>query len=1156
MSGFVHLHVHSEYSLLDGAARISALVKRAAELGMPALALTDHGVMYGAIAFYIACKEVGVKPIIGCEVYVASHSMHEKGSRQEHPTYHLVLLAKNEAGYRNLMKLTSMAHLQGFHYKPRIDFALLEKHAEGLICLSACLIGEIPQLLLKGKDEEALAAALRYKALFGDDYYLEMQDHQLLDQRRVNHKLLALSEKTGIPLVVTNDVHYMTREDSEVQDMLLCIATGKSISDPNRMKMDSDQMYFKTAEEMAALFPHVPQALANTLEIAAKCDLQIPLGRTLLPAYQAEGYANAESMLRELCEQGVVRRYSDDERLKDDSFRQTLRKRLDYELSVIIKMGFADYFLIVWDLLRFAHEQGISIGPGRGSSASSVVAYLLNITNIDPLRYKLLFERFLNPERISMPDIDIDINDERRAEVFAYATQKYGVDKVAQIITFGTLASRAAVRDAGRALDIPIYEVDKVAKELRGYSGMSIAEAVADSKALQALAGQSPNIVKLLNAAQKIEGFPRNVSTHAGGIVISPDQMDRHVPLQGDGLETSLTQYSMEHIEKVGLVKIDLLGLRTLSIIDRALAFIRRDFGITLDFSKIDVNDPLTFQMLSRGDTLGVFQLESGGMRKVLRDLKPTQFEDLISVLALYRPGPMEFVPQFIRAKHGQAKVEYPHPVLEPILSDTYGIIVYQEQIIQIASLMAGFSLGQADLLRRAVSKKKRDILDEQRQFFVEGSVAKGYSSDDANKVYDLIVRFADYGFPRAHAAAYGVLTFQTAYLRAHYPVAYMASFMTAIFSSQDKIAEYVESCKTMNIAVFAPDVNESGALFTISAEGSIRFGLAAIKNVGYKAVEEILNVRGGQKFHNLVDFCRRVDLSVCNKRVIESLILAGAMDGFREHRAQLLAVLDDVVEESVKWKKQTLDFELDLFGFSMDTSTDYDYPNIAKIEDRLRLEQEKALTGVYFSGHPMDKYQAQIDKVPHIAIEMLKDMQEKSKATVIGMVLSVRLIKTKKGEPMAFVELENRVAIVETVMFPKVWSSARERIKEGEIAVVYGSIEPDEERSKIIVDSVLSLEEAIQRNHRQQPAANKPIANLNERTKLMLKLSATQMTEQMLANLEQILSQHRGPTPVVLYDDTNKKLLMLDRRFSIRANARLISSLESMLGEGNVKMT
>ncbi|KKO53732.1 DNA polymerase III subunit alpha [Paenibacillus sp. DMB20] len=1078
MSSFVHLHVHSEYSLLDGAARIEDLVREAAALGMKSLALTDHGVMYGAVPFYKMCREHGIKPIIGCEAYMTSGSRKERGSRKDQPIYHLILLAKNETGYRNLMKLCSIGHLEGYHYKPRIDMEALAALHEGIVCLSACLGGEVPQHLLHGRPAEAKAAALRYKEIFGSDYYLELQDHGLPEQKRVNPQLIELSRETGIPLVVTNDVHYLTPADAEVQDVLICIGTGKTVDDEDRLKIPTSQLYLKSEEEMGRLFPHLPEALRNTADIAEKCSLELEFGRSILPEYRPlpEGM-DAPSYLRDLCLAGLRERYEESERWTDPDKRGELDRRLNYELKVIESMGFSDYFLIVWDFIAYAHRQGIAVGPGRGSSAGSLVAYTLRITNVDPMKYNLLFERFLNPERVTMPDIDIDFSDERRDEVIDYVVNKYGREHVAQIITFGTMAARAAVRDVGRALNVPFGEVDRAAKLIPNHLGISITRAMKESPGLKEQYDTKPKVRELLDMAMKVEGMPRHASTHAAGVVISRDPLTDAVPLQEGSEKTALTQYSMENLESIGLLKMDFLGLRTLSIIERTMRWIAESEGEAPDFLKVPDDDPETYSMLGRGETTGVFQLESAGMRRVLKDLKPSGFEDIVSVNALYRPGPMEFIPKYIQAKHGLIQPEYPHPDLIPILGDTYGIIVYQEQIMQIASLMAGFSLGEADLLRRAVSKKKREVLDRERDHFVTGSLKQGYTEEEANRVYDMIVRFADYGFPRAHAAAYGVLAFQTAYLKAHYPVQFMASMLTAVMGSHRKVAEYVLESRRMNIDVLPPDVNESGSLFTpvtgspangqagetggpAPRTGKIRFGLAAIKNVGTQAVENIAQIRKDKPFESLLDFCRRVDLRVCNKRVIESLIQAGAFDSLPGHRSQLVAMLDETVEAALKWRKEREDLQIQLFDFVETTNWDIEYPDIPPYSGSQQLELERELLGMYLSGHPLDDYDELLQKAGTDRLMDLNETPDDTVVTVPGMVVSIKTITTKQGKAMAFMEWEDQIERCEVVLFPEVWKRSAHLVEKGALLALRAKVQQQDEGFKLLAEELAPLEE------------------------------------------------------------------------------------------------
>ncbi|WP_211746814.1 DNA polymerase III subunit alpha [Paenibacillus sp. Marseille-Q4541] len=1231
MSSFVHLHVHSEYSLLDGAARIVELVDKAAKDGMKALALTDHGVMYGAIPFYKACVAKGIKPIIGCEAYMTAGSRHDRGNRKDQPIHHLILLAQNMTGYQNLMKLCSIGHLEGFHYKPRIDMESLAKYNEGIICLSACLGGEIPQHLLMGRPDEAREAAIRYKDIFGDRFYLELQDHGLAEQKRVNPELIRLSKELEIPLVATNDAHYLSEEDAEVQDVLICIGTGKTVEDEDRLRIPSSQLYLKSSEQMQRLFPHVPEAIANTVQIADRTDLKFEFGNSILPAYRPlpDGLTPGE-YLKKLCEEGLTSRYQDTERWLSEKGKKELFDRLYYELGVIEEMGFSDYFLIVWDFIAYAHEEGIATGPGRGSSAGSLVAYVLRITNVDPIKYRLLFERFLNPERITMPDIDIDFSDERRDEVIDYVSRKYGREHVAQIITFGTLAARAAVRDVGRVLGIPYAEVDKAAKLIPGQIGMNITKAIELTPELKALYETKPKTRELLDMARKVEGMPRHASTHAAGVVISRDPLTDAVPLQEGSEGAALTQYSMENLESIGLLKMDFLGLRTLSIIERCLRWVKEQEGETPDFRFIPDDDHKTYEMLGSGETTGIFQLESAGVRRVLKDLKPSVFEDIISVLALYRPGPMEFIPKYIQGKHGLIEVDYPHKDLIPILEDTYGIIVYQEQIMQIASSMAGFSLGEADLLRRAVSKKKREVLDLEREHFVKGSLAEGYSKEEADHVYDMIVRFANYGFPRAHAAAYGILAFQTAYLKAHYPAPFMASMLTAVMGNHRKVAEYVVECRRMGIPVLPPDVNESGILFTpvfgqtvdssndepgkLEWAGGIRFGLAAIKNVGTQAMESILTVRSKEgPFASLLDFCRRVDLRVCNKRVIESLIQAGAFDQLPGHRAQLLAMLDEVVEAALKWRKEREDLQIQLFDFVETPNWEIEYPDIPRHSMSQQLELERELLGLYLSGHPLDHFSEVLETEEASKLMELADTPDESVIVTAGMVVSVKPITTKQGKSMAFMELEDQIERTEVVLFPEVWKKSQQLIDKGELLAIRAKVQLQDEGFKLLADEIAPLSGenlrrlAIQkqrtsgrRDKKFEPAfqgktrvasspeqapvvpshtkvntvsegaalapneageavsastnlesTNKPRVRVKQRVYMKVTPAAEQSG--VLTRLKALLQEHPGPVATVLFYEEHRSYRALSDAYSIKPSPELIAGLEEMLGKGTV---
>ncbi len=1220
MCDFVHLHVHSEYSLLDGAARIKEMAAKAAELGMKSLALTDHGVMYGAIPFYKACREHGIKPIIGMEAYITAGSRHEKQSRKEQPTYHLTLLAKNETGYRNLMKLTSIGHLEGFYYRPRIDFEALAAHAEGLICLSGCMSSELSRQLLDDRYDDARATALRYRELFGDDYYLELQDHGILEQKKVSAGVQKLSEETGISLAATNDSHYLSEDDHSLQDVLLCIGTGKTIDDPDRLKISTNQLFLKSGEDMAALFRHVPEAIANTVKIADSCSLEIEFGRHILPQFSPlpEG-GSAAQYLKELCQQGLQERYKGLKDWEDNDFRKAAEDRLHYELHVIGQMGFDDYFLIVWDFIRFAHGQGIVTGPGRGSSAGSLVAYVLKITDVDPLKYKLLFERFLNPERVSMPDIDIDFSDERRDEVIRYVVEKYGAEHVAQIITFGTLAARAAVRDVGRVLNLPYGEVDKTAKLIPGMPGMSIERAIKESPEFRALAEGASGAAELIAMARRVEGMPRHASTHAAGVVISSDPLTDYVPLQEGTDGVPLTQYSMENLEAVGLLKMDFLGLRTLSIIERSLASIKEQTGRELRWEEVSYEDEATYELLGRGETTGIFQLESAGMRRVLKEMKPTLFEDIVSAVALYRPGPMEFIPQFIQAKHGLVAVEYPHIKLEAILSDTYGIIVYQEQIMQIASTMAGFTLGEADLLRRAVSKKKREVLDEQRKYFVQGSLKLGYSQEDADNVYDLIVRFADYGFPRAHAAAYAVLAFQTAYLKAHYPIAFMASMLAAVVGNQRKTAEYVDECRRMGIAVLPPDVNESGVLFTpiaavgADAKGAIRFGLAGVKNVGTQAIESMLRERQESPFESLSDFCRRVDQRVCNKRVIESLLQAGALESLPGHRSQQLAALEPTMAAAAAWRKEREELQIELFDFAETPNWNVDLPAVPPYTQTQMLELERELMGLYLSGHPLDAYDEMTDELKFDRLVDIADAPDGSTVFTSGMIVSLKPFVTRKGQSMAFLEMEDRIMGAELVAFPTVWAKAASFVKKGSLVFVRAKVQQGDEDYKLLADDILPLDapdlkmqaERLRRagqgarsrggyasrqgpatfTHAARPAnvtktvavasaqeaessqptiarivpvapaASAVTASSGNKQRVYILIDTAHEQPATLIRLKLLLKAHSGDLPTVLRYERERRTVALSDEYKVNPTPELIAEMEKLLGAGSIRV-
>lgn len=1160
LHSFVHLHVHSEYSLLDGACRIDALLDRVRELGMTSVALTDHGVMHGTVEFYRKAKERGLHPIIGCEVYVAGTSMREKSGRQDKP-YHLILLAENETGYRNLLSIVSAAQLEGFYYKPRTDKEFLNAHREGLIALSSCLGGEVASKMLRGDPDGARRAAEEYKRIFGPDrFFIELQDHGLLEEKQVNQHLIRLARELGLPLVATNDVHYIRREDAAVHDVLLCIQTGKSLQDEDRMRFPCDEYYLKSGEEMAERFRHLPEAVENTRRIAERCRLDLKLNETHLPRFDLpEGY-DENAYLALLCEQGLRERYG--------TPPEAAKERLRYELSVIGQMGFAGYFLVVWDFMKFAHERGISTGPGRGSAAGSLVAYALRITDVDPIRHNLLFERFLNPERVSWPDIDIDFDYERRQEVIDYVTRKYGENRVAQIVTYGTMAARAAIRDVGRVMNVPLAEVDRVAKLVPHSLSMTIDKALEQEAELKKLYDADPTVRKMLDTARAIEGFPRHTSIHAAGVVISKEPLTKYVPLLRGADGGVVTQYAMEDLEAVGLLKMDFLGLRNLTIIDHTIESVRRGRGVEIDFTRMDTDDPATYELLARGDTDGCFQLESGGVKNVLRELKPTGFEDIVAVISLYRPGPMENIPAYIAAKHGKIPVSYPHPDLEPILKDTYGIIVYQEQIMQIASAMAGFSLGQADLLRRAVGKKKREVLQQQREIFVAGCLRNGYDEKIANDVYDLIVRFADYGFNRSHAVAYAVIAYRTAYLKANYPAEFMAALLTSWLHSSGKVGQYVDDCRKMGIEVLGPDVNESSYRFTV-ANGKIRFALSAVKNVGVTAIQTILKARDKGPFADLLDFCRRVDSRTCNKRVIESLIRAGAFDWMGRGRRSLLLALDEAMEKGSLLQKEQDAPQISLFGM-MGSSTEADalvYPEMEDFSETERLEAEKELLGLYVSGHPLDRYRSAMSQYARHRIAELREAEDGSVTTVAGRVRDMRVIHTRKGQDMAFVQLEDLTDVAEMVVFPALFAEAKAILQNEPVVLVKAKVQLQDEGVKLLAGSIRALPaetngaETDGKTVRETIAANgtaKREVGQPERAAeragtpaLFIKIDPNREEPARLRSLKACLQRHRGTTPVILYYVKTKVKRQITER--VDAKPELIGEIERLMGTGSV---
>ncbi len=1067
---FVHLHLHTEFSLLDGACRIGALVERVKALGQSAVAITDHGVMYGVVDFYKACRAAGVKPIIGCEVYVAPRTRFDRVHELDAEARHLVLLCKNETGYRNLSYMVSMGFVEGFYIKPRIDMELLREHSEGLIALSACLAGEIPRRLRNGDYEGAKAHALEMRRLFGEDsYYLELQDHRLPEQAQVAAGILRLHEETGIPLVVTNDAHYLTREDAEMQDALMCVQMGKTMDDPNRMRFETDEFYVKSEQEMRALFPNCPEAADNTAKIADMCNVEFQFGVYHLPEFKLpRGERDGDAYFEKLCRKGFAERYPDGGREYLD--------RLEMEMGVIRQMGFVDYFLIVSDFIGYAKRKGIPVGPGRGSAAGSMVAYCMHITELDPMKYSLYFERFLNPERVTMPDIDIDFCIRRRQEVIDYVSRKYGEDHVAQIVTFGTMKAKAAIRDVGRVLNMPYAEVDNIAKQVPFDLKMTLDKALALSKGFSDLYEGDARVRRLVDLARKLEGMPRNASTHAAGVVITRRPVHEYVPLATND-DLVVTQYTMVTLEELGLLKMDFLGLRNLTILDDAVRMVRKrrpDFKL----SDIPDDDPAVFKLLSEGRTSGVFQMESAGMTAVGVGLKPKSIEDICAIIALYRPGPMDSIPKFLECARNPELVKYKHPSLEPILSVTYGCIVYQEQVIEIFRRLAGYSLGQADMVRRAMSKKKVKDIEREREAFLHGDaqrgiagcVAGGIPEDVARSIYDEIYDFASYAFNKAHSMSYAVVAYQTAYFKCHYTREYMAALLTSVLDSQDKVAEYIAECRENGIQLLPPDINESGADFTVSGQ-NIRFGLAALKGVGRGFMEAVLREREKGPFASFPEFCARMYDCDLNKRVLDSLIRSGSFDSMGCRRSQLLKVYEQVVDSIGRDRRRNLEGQFDMFGGGGgELSVPHmDLPDIPEFSARELMLMEKETTGLYLTGHPMDEYRTQARKLLAVPIgPVLADFKDEEgprhyrdgqSLTVAGMISSVRTKTTKNNTLMAYVVLEDDTGSMEALCFSRVLSDSGPYLKANLPVAMQGKLSVrDEKEPQLMVDRVLPL--------------------------------------------------------------------------------------------------
>ncbi len=1168
MVPFAHLHVHSEYSLLDGACRIEGLVDRVAALGQTACALTDHGVMYGVIDFYRACKARGIHPVIGCEVYLAPHSRFDRSYLNGEWHSHLILLCENMTGYRNLIHMVSLGFAEGFYMKPRIDMELLRQHSEGLICLSACLAGVIPRALAEGDMDGAYELCEQFLEIFDrDHFYLEVQDHGIEVQKKVNDGLYKLAEELNIGLVATNDAHYLTKQDARIQDVLMCIQMGKTVDDPTRMKFETQEFYIKDADEMAALFPEHPEALENTVKIAERCQVEFEFGKYHLPEFDVpEGYT-ALQYLQKLCNEGFAARYPDDD--------GTVRKRLQYEIDMITKMGFVDYFLIVSDFIGYAKRQGIPVGPGRGSAAGSVVSYCLGITDLDPIHYSLYFERFLNPERVSMPDIDVDFCYVRRPEVIEYVTNKYGKDHVAQIVTFGTMAARNAIRDVGRALSIPYNEVDVVAKQVPNELHITLDKALAINPELKKMYDEKPQVRELIDTARALEGMPRHASTHAAGVVITKDPVDTYVPLARND-EQMVTQFTMTTLEELGLLKMDFLGLRNLTVIADAEKMIRRhtpDFNI----EKVDMGDKATYEMLGHGSTMGVFQLESAGITNVVTGLRPQSIEDITAVVALYRPGPMQSIPRYIECRHHPEKVTYKHPLLEPILKVTYGCMIYQEQVMQVFQSLAGYSLGKADMVRRAMSKKKMKELEKERINFIygneelgiDGAVKRGVPENIAASLFDEIMDFANYAFNKAHAVCYAVVSFRTAYLKCHYPREYMAALLTSVLDSSDKISEYIQAAREMGISVLPPDVNESYDSFSVSGR-DIRFGLAAVKGVGRSFMKQLVEEReDGGLFTSFQDFCERMYDRELNRRALESLIKAGAFDSMGYRRSQLIKIVNAVVDAIAQSRRKNIEGQMDLFGMGNDAvqDTQIALPDIPEVSKRELLSMEKETTGLYLSGHPMDEYRELAQKASAASIRRIIDDlsgENASPAYKDGMtvrlacvITAVRLKSTKNGSMMAYVTVEDESASIELVVFPRSLQQCGAYLTEDSAVLLTGRIDArEDEAPKVLLNEAQPLTEAAVGSMLAKENPGQSVYSDQQAAKLApqkLYLRITSMKSDEWPHIKAVLLSQPGDTPVYLYPMDTKKKTLAKRAYWCQPDVPLLEKLRFLLGEEDV---
>ncbi|MBD3264244.1 MAG: DNA polymerase III subunit alpha [Candidatus Omnitrophica bacterium] len=1128
---FTHLHVHTQYSLLDGACLLEKLVKKATQFKLPSLAITDHGNLFGAIRFYELCMKNGIKPIIGCEVYVAAKSRFDREGKTGEGNYHLILLTKNNQGYRNLIKLVSFSYIEGFYYKPRVDKDLLAKYHEGLIASSACLKGEIPSLILSGKTKEAYKVADEYLNIFGKgNFYLELMENGMDEQRKVNLTLIKMSKELDIPLVATNDVHYLEDNESFAHEVLLAIQTQTTLSDPNRFRFNSDTFYFRSPQEMKNIFREVPQAIKNTLDITQKCNLIMDFSKIHLPHFPLPDGSTDDEFLANICYENL--------KVKYPSCGEAVKNRLKHELSIIKKTGFSSYFLIIWDLVKFAKENHIPVGPGRGSAAGSIVSYLLSITDVDPLEYDLLFERFLNPKRISMPDIDIDFCYEKRAEVLEYVSRRYGEDCVAQIITFGTMLARAVVRDVGRVMGFSYSEVDKIAKMIPYGVGhnINLKEALSVSPELSQVYNSDARTKRLIEVAMQLEGLSRHASTHAAGVVISDKPLTERIPLIRGSEGEPVTGFDMSSLEKTGLLKMDFLGLKTLTVIEETLKIIQRTNNKNIDIASIPLDDKKTFSLLSRGNTIGVFQLESRGMRDILTKINPAKFEDLIAVLALYRPGPLGsgMVDDFIKRKQGNKKVTYIHPKLAPILEKTYGIILYQEQIMQIVSQLAGFDIARADLLRKAIGKKIPEIMEKQKTLFIEGCKKNNISGSVAEQIFDLIDYFSGYGFNKSHSTAYALISYRTAYLKANYPVEFMAALLTSERNNTDKVVEYINEANRMKIKVLPPDINTSFTNFTVTPDGNIRFGLLAIKNVGKAALDNIIEHRKEGRFESIFDFCSRVDSRTVNKKVIESLIKSGSMDSFDLKRAQMMSILDSILGRSSR-KKDTA--QLTLFE---PEGVEEKVPEIEEWPILQILNFEKALLGVYLTGHPLKSYSRVVDYLPRNKIFSFYENPRSKEVTICGVVESIKRITTRKrNERMAIVKVEDETGSVEAFIFPRLFEQVSDYLRDKSVLVVRGRVEAKEKVPKVLAQEVFPIDKVMEKV--------KGVNVFVEKNKFSL------------GNLKSILTSNRGRIPVIFSFRNSKmegvKLKTADN-LRIDLNEEVLEQIRGVVGAENLVLT